>query len=348
MPSRPMVTRWQRRLAAATAAARRATAAAGGASAAPARPATASARPSPSGKPPSTAWSHAGAVGGERLVGLVAAGDPRVEVPAQVVEVEPAQGVVHEGGGGVAGGERLEDPAARAGGPAGHLGPHGGGGGEQVLLGQEQEADHDVGDLDAGVVDVVLDLDLGAGGAQAADQGVAQHGVAQVADVGGLVGVDVGVLDDDLGPRGGPGRGAGPEQVREERAAAQAEVEEPRSLDAGHGLQERQRVVAGRGGDACGDGSGDLLGDGAGGTAQRLGQRQRAGPRQVAELAARRHLQRHRHLTGAHLRQRLAHGGAQRAADLLEHRPSLASPSHHAPATACGRVGFYNPRRGRV
>ena len=62
------------------------------------------------------------------------------------------------------------------------------------------EADDDVGDLDAGVVDVVLDADLPAGfegvGAEEACEGVAEDGVAEVADMGGLVGVDAGVLDE--------------------------------------------------------------------------------------------------------------------------------------------------------
>ena len=63
---------------------------------------------------------------------------------------------------------------------------------------QVVEAHHHVGELHAGVVDVVLDLDRMAEGAQGAHQDVAQDGVSQVADVGRLVGVDVGVLDDDL------------------------------------------------------------------------------------------------------------------------------------------------------
>jgi hypothetical protein len=60
------------------------------------------------------------------------------------------------------------------------------------------EADDDIGDLDAGVVDVVLDFDGAAIGAQHADEGIAEDGVAEVADVGGFIGVDVGVFDDDL------------------------------------------------------------------------------------------------------------------------------------------------------
>ncbi len=58
-----------------------------------------------------------------------------------------------------------------------------------------QEAHDDVGDLDAGVVDVVLHVDFVAGGAEQAHKGVAEDGVAQMADVRGLVGIDAGVLD---------------------------------------------------------------------------------------------------------------------------------------------------------
>ena len=75
-----------------------------------------------------------------------------------------------------------------------------------------QEAHHDVGDLHAGVVDVVLHPDLAAAAPQHAHEGVAERRVAQVADVGGLVGVDARVLDDDRGPAAGAVRGAG--QVR--------------------------------------------------------------------------------------------------------------------------------------
>ena len=80
-------------------------------------------------------------------------------------------------------------------------------GDRQVL--EVDEADHDVGHLHAGVVDVVLHLDRYALGAQPAHQQVAEHGVSQVADVGRLVGIDIGVLDDDLAGRalaGGRGR----------------------------------------------------------------------------------------------------------------------------------------------
>jgi glycerol-3-phosphate responsive antiterminator len=58
-----------------------------------------------------------------------------------------------------------------------------------------QKAHHHIGHLHAGVVDVVLHVDLLAGGAQQAHKRVAENGVAQVADVRGLVGIDAGVLD---------------------------------------------------------------------------------------------------------------------------------------------------------
>ena len=65
-----------------------------------------------------------------------------------------------------------------------------------------REAEDDVRDLHAGVVDVVLHFDAAAGVAQAArHERVAKHGVAQVADVRGFIGIDAGVLDHDLAAR---------------------------------------------------------------------------------------------------------------------------------------------------
>ena len=60
------------------------------------------------------------------------------------------------------------------------------------------KADDHIGDLHAGVVNVVLHLDGLAGGAQQANRGVAEHGVPQVTDVGRLVRIDRRVLNDDL------------------------------------------------------------------------------------------------------------------------------------------------------
>ena len=99
------------------------------------------------------------------LVGCVPLGHPCVEVPAVVVE---ACGV---GDGANAG---------------------------EILSFELAEADGDVRDLDAGVVDVVLDLDDAAQIAEQPAEGVSERGVAQVADVRGLVRVDGGVLDDGL------------------------------------------------------------------------------------------------------------------------------------------------------
>ena len=62
------------------------------------------------------------------------------------------------------------------------------------------EADDDVGDLDAGVVDVVLHFDRRAAEAEHAHERVAERRVAQVADVRRLVRVDRRVLDDGLRP----------------------------------------------------------------------------------------------------------------------------------------------------
>ena len=99
------------------------------------------------------------------LVRLVPLGDARVEVPAVVVEAG-----------------RVGDPA--------HV--------VEVLAFELAEADDDVGDLDAGVVDVVLNLDRRAREAEQPAERVAERGVAQVADVRGLVRVDGRVLDDGL------------------------------------------------------------------------------------------------------------------------------------------------------
>ena len=72
-----------------------------------------------------------------------------------------------------------------------------------------QKADNDVGNLDAGVVDVVLHVDFAAGGAEQADKRVAEDCVAKMADVRGLVGIDGGMFDKGMSPLSGrrtPGR----------------------------------------------------------------------------------------------------------------------------------------------
>ena len=68
------------------------------------------------------------------------------------------------------------------------------------------ETHNHVGDLHASVVDIVLDVDFAAGVTQQADKRVAENRVAQVADVRGLVGIDAGVLDQNLPWRDVSGR----------------------------------------------------------------------------------------------------------------------------------------------
>ena len=67
------------------------------------------------------------------------------------------------------------------------------------FLFEMKEGENHVGDLDAGIVDIVLHLNAAAGKVFEANERVAEHRVAQVADMRGLVGIDAGVLDDDLG-----------------------------------------------------------------------------------------------------------------------------------------------------
>src|SRR5579862_6149102 len=82
-----------------------------------------------------------------------------------------------------------------------------------------------VGYLDTGVVDVVLDLDHPSAGAKHADERVAEHRVAEMADVGGLVGIDIGVLDDDLAGDRLTGRVRGVQHAVAIRAAVQPNVD---------------------------------------------------------------------------------------------------------------------------
>ena len=69
--------------------------------------------------------------------------------------------------------------------------------GEGFLF-EVKETEDDVGNLHAGIVDVILDLDAAAGVAQETRESVAQDGVAHVANVRGFVGIDAGVFDHRL------------------------------------------------------------------------------------------------------------------------------------------------------
>ena len=99
------------------------------------------------------------------LVACVPFGDARVEIPAVVVETRRVGEVP----------DLLE-----------------------TAVFQFAEADDDVGDLDAGIVDVVLHFDRRAAEGEGANQRVAERRVAQVADVRRLVRIDRRVLDDGL------------------------------------------------------------------------------------------------------------------------------------------------------
>ena len=78
--------------------------------------------------------------------------------------------------------------------------------GERLAL-EMQKSHHHIRNLHAGVVDVVLHVDFLPGGAQQAHKCVAEDGVAQMADVRGLVGIDAGVLDQSMEPALADARG---------------------------------------------------------------------------------------------------------------------------------------------
>ena len=61
-----------------------------------------------------------------------------------------------------------------------------------------QKPNHHIRDLHAGVVDVVLHIDFAASKSQQADKRVAQNGVAQMPNMRSFVGIDTGVLDQNL------------------------------------------------------------------------------------------------------------------------------------------------------
>ena len=66
------------------------------------------------------------------------------------------------------------------------------------LVFQPFESNHHVGHLHARVVNNILHLYSPAARAQHTHERIAQHRVAQMSDVGGLVRIDIGVLDDNL------------------------------------------------------------------------------------------------------------------------------------------------------
>ena len=150
-----------------------------------------------------------------------------------------------------------------------------------------EEADDHIGNLDAGVVNVVLNVDLVAGGAEHAHKGVAEDGVAQVANVGGLVGIDACVLDEDVVAMRGRGR------PRHSRPGGRRYRFGSDFADGGCAINVRIDVAcagdfkaskAGQMAEVGDDGNYDFLGDDFGGFAEGARQLEGDGCGQLAEL----------------------------------------------------------------
>ena len=195
---------------------------------------------------------------------------------------------------------------------------------------QLAEADDDVGDLDAGVVDVVLNLDRRAPEREHAHERVAERRVAEVADVRGLVGVDCRVLDDRL-DRGAIARArriADAEPGQQERRAVEEDVEIAvrRGFDAAD-------AVAGS------EPSGDLLRDDLRRLAQPAGQLERDGHAEVAECPIRRLFDREvqrRIVKRIQLRQNGADAGTDRVVQRKNHDEQRRMAFSRAPASGEG------------
>ena len=113
-----------------------------------------------------------------------------------------------------------------------------------------READDHVGNLDAGVVDVVLHFDGHTAEAQHAGERVAERRIAEMADVRCLVGIDGRMLDDCLAAAVRPRRRRRGQPLAQERGP----------------LEEEVQVAIWRGGDALdaverAEVAGDLLGN---------------------------------------------------------------------------------------
>ncbi len=63
------------------------------------------------------------------------------------------------------------------------------------------KSNNHVGNLNSGIVDVVLHIDFPPSVVQQAHKRVAENGIAKMPDVRSFIGIDAGVLDQDL-----PGR----------------------------------------------------------------------------------------------------------------------------------------------
>ena len=181
---------------------------------------------------------------------------------------------------------------------------------ERLLL-DVLEADDDVGHLHARVVDVVLDADVVAAVTQQAHERVAQAGVAQVADVRGLVRVDRGVLDDHVTPAGRR-RSAGRQRLVHAPGGGAALEEQVEEAAPGHlGADDTGRP---------GEPGRELLRDLPRLAPQLLGEVEGGRQRDVAEVDPRRVLEGHRfELDAEGVAGGLADGAGQVLLDIQDH-----------------------------
>src|SRR5207245_9031256 len=106
------------------------------------------------------------------------------------------------------------------------------------------ERHDDVRDLNAGVVDVVLRLDVVSEPFQTADQRVAENSVADVADVCRLVWIDVRVLHDDALARRPRQRHDGADMRGGEASPIETKVEVSTTLHRDGSNEHRQRKIS--------------------------------------------------------------------------------------------------------
>src|SRR5262249_6760629 len=139
-----------------------------------------------------------------------------------------------------------------------------------IDAGQVDQRGDDIGDLNAGVVEVVLNLDGVSEKAQGAHENVSENSISEMADMGRLVRIDIGVLDDDLALAARE-FGRCLEQRRDEGAALKREVDVAASFDAHRGDARRKAYLLRK-----------LSGDRPRGPAKRLGEVEGHGAREVA------------------------------------------------------------------
>ena len=102
-----------------------------------------------------------------RILVLVEGSDFRVNVPAVIIELDRSVG---------------NHPANVV----------------KCLLLDVFQADDNIRNLNTGVIDIVLNFDFAPRGLEYPDKRVADRSISKMADMRRLVGIDIGVLDDDL------------------------------------------------------------------------------------------------------------------------------------------------------